>query len=162
MNNHVKLQWCRVGDHALPVPARANADDAGIDLAVIIDPAGYPKHPFPLDGRIGVASNTTIVFSTGWRVAIPDGWCGLIVVRSSVGKAGWDIESSGLIDSGFTGEVVIPLIFRGDPLDARRYVTHGDRMAQMILLPVPRLESVEVADLGATSRGAGGFGSTGK
>ena len=162
MNNHVKLNWCRVGEHALPVPTRANADDAGIDLAVTVDPAGYPKHPLPLDGRIGVAAGTTIVFGTGWRVAIPSGWCGLIMVRSSVGKAGWDLESSGLIDSSYRGEIAIPLIFRGDPLDPRRYVTHGDRMAQMLLLPAPPVASVEVSELDATARGAGGFGSTGR
>ena len=159
------LRWKRCGEHDFPVPSRAHVDDAGIDLPVIVTEADtncYLRTHEPavrvFDGHHVLGAH---VFGAGWAVAIPPGWCGLIVVRSSVGKAGWDLESSGLIDSGYHGEILLPLVYRGDTFNPRRIVRHGDRMAQMLLLPVPRVESEEVASLPATARGEGGFGSTG-
>lgn len=145
------LRWKRVGEHDLPIPSRVHDDDAGFDLSVVIPGGGTS------DGRREVLQ----MFGTGWAVAIPVGWFGLIVPRSSVGKAGWDIESSGVIDAGYRGEVMLPLIYRGEPFNAKRVLRHGDRVAQMLLLPVPRVESEEVLELPPTARGAGGFGSTG-
>ncbi len=153
------LRWKRIGDHRLPVPSRAHDGDAGIDLAVVVE-HHYPIHLHAHDGRIGVTANALITFRTGWAVEIPPGWFGLIVVRSSIGKAGWDIESSGVIDSGYRSEIMLPLVFRGSQLDPKRYVSHGDRMAQMLLLPAPTVDCQEVDDLSTTTRGAGGFGST--
>lgn len=145
------LRWKRVGEHDLPIPSRVHDDDAGFDLSVVIPGGGTS------DGRREVLQ----MFGTGWAVAIPVGWFGLIVPRSSVGKAGWDIESSGVIDAGYRGEVMLPLIYRGELFNAKRVLRHGDRVAQMLLLPVPRVESEEVLELPPTARGAGGFGSTG-
>lgn len=145
------LRWKRVGEHDLPIPSRVHDDDAGFDLSVVIPGGGTS------DGRREVLQ----MFGTGWAVAIPVGWFGLIVPRSSVGKAGWDIESSGVIDAGYRGEVMLPLIYRGEPFNAKRVLRHGDRVAQMLLLPVPRVESEEALELPPTARGAGGFGSTG-
>lgn len=154
------LKWKRMGEHTLPLPKRAHDGDAGLDLAVIVD-RFYPNHTPATADRIGVSPHTLIVFRTGWAVEIPAGWFGLIVVRSSIGKAGWDIESSGVIDSTYRGEILLPLAFRGDPLNSARYVANGQRMAQMLLLPVPRVDSVEVSELSPTARGEGGFGSSG-
>lgn len=145
------LRWKRVGEHDLPIPSRVHDDDAGFDLSVVIPGGGTS------DGRREVLQ----MFGTGWAVAIPVGWFGLIVPRSSVGKAGWDIESSGVIDAGYRGEVMLPLIYRGELFSQKRVLRHGDRVAQMLLLPVPRVESEEVGELPPTARGAGGFGSTG-
>lgn len=156
----IQLKWKRIGDHDFPIPSRAHATDAGLDLSVIVDstPAGHSRMP---DGRLAPTNDRLVPFRTGWAVEIPPGWFGLVVVRSSIGKAGWDIESSGVIDATYTGEIALPMVYRGDPLGPRRYVKHGDRMAQMLLLPVPKVDSVEVAELTATPRGTGGFGSTG-
>ena len=106
-----------------------------------------------------VSPGTTIVFRTGWAVEIPSGYYGQIVVRSSIGKAGWDIESSGVIDASYRGEIMMPMIYRGTGLVR---VDHGQRMAQMVILPVPRVECIEVESLSDTPRGTGGFGSTGR
>ena len=154
------LRWRRMGDHELPIPSRAHPTDAGLDLPVVVDPTNYQGHPTPIRGRIEAHPERIIVFRTGWAVEIPPGWFGLVVVRSSIGKAGWDIESSGVIDPSYRGEIFLPLIYRGDSLSAKRFVSHGDRMAQMLILPVPEVQSVEVAELSDTPRGAGGFGST--
>lgn len=157
------LKWKRCGDHALPLPARANAGDAGLDLAVIVDAhtdsAGAWSRTLGPVPKLDVYDASIIVFRTGWAVEIPPGWYGQIVVRSSIGKAGWDIESSGVIDAGYRGEIKMPMVYRGEGAGC---VEHGQRMAQMVILPVPRVVCVEADTLSATTRGTGGFGSTGK
>lgn len=160
------LQWLRVGEHTLPLPCRAHDDDAGIDLPVIVTEENANIFLRSIDVCEdlvdGHRAGGTIMFRSGWAVAIPVGWYGQIVVRSSAGKAGWDIESSGVIDAGYRGEIMIPLVYRGDAFSQARLVRHGDRLVQMLLLPVPRIESEEVAELLPTTRGAAGFGSSGK
>lgn len=157
------LKWKRCGDHALPIPARANAGDAGLDLAVIVDAhtdsAGAWSRTLGPVPRLDVYDASIIVFRTGWGVEIPLGWYGQIVVRSSIGKAGWDLESSGVIDAGYRAEILLPMRYRGD---GEYRVEHGQRMAQMVLLPVPHVESQEAAELSPSGRGAGAFGSSGK
>lgn len=158
----LQLRWKRIGEHSLPVPSRAHDSDAGLDLAVIADLATAEKHGLSWSREpLGVVvwPEATLAFRTGWAVAIPPGWFGLIVPRSSTGKAGWDIESSGVIDSGYRGEIMLPLIYRG--AESVR-VEHGQRMAQMLILPVPRIDSIVVDELDGTARGAGGFGSSGQ
>lgn len=158
----LQLRWKRIGEHSLPVPSRAHDGDAGLDLAVVVDRepqcASYSltMGPPPV---ITVYTDSVIIFRTGWAVAIPPGWFGLVVPRSSTGKAGWDIESSGVIDSGYRGEIMLPMVYRGD---GSASVEHGQRMAQMLILPVPRIDSIVVDELDATARGTGGFGSSGQ
>lgn len=154
------LRWMRVGEHDLPMPARAHDGDAGIDLPVLVDPRMMvPTDSGSVDGHF---LGAPIVFRTGWAVAIPPGWYGQLIVRSSVGKAGWDLESSGVIDSGYRGEIEVPLAYRGDPFNRGRLVRHGDRLVQMVVLPVPRIDAEEVKELPSSTRGAAGFGSTGR
>lgn len=157
----LQLRWKRIGEHNLSVPSRAHDGDAGLDLAVIVDEnttaVAYSRSLRPVP-RIEVYEGR-VDFRTGWAVAIPPGWFGLIVPRSSTGKAGWDIESSGVIDSGYRGEIMLPLIYRG--AESVR-VEHGQRMAQMLILPVPRIDGIVVDELDATTRGSGGFGSSGQ
>jgi dUTP pyrophosphatase len=159
----VGLKWKRCGEHTLPLPKRAHDGDAGLDLAVIVTATEPATREFDAgdEARFSASVGKTVVFRTGWAVEIPAGWFGLIVVRSSIGKAGWDFESSGVIDSGYRAEILLPFVFRGDWLNSARYVANGQRMAQMLLLPVPRVDSVEVSELSTTARGSGGFGSTG-
>ncbi len=158
----LQLRWKRIGEHSLPVPSRAHDGDAGLDLAVVVDRepqcASYSltMGPPPV---ITVYTDSVIIFRTGWAVAIPPGWFGLVVPRSSTGKAGWDIESSGVIDAGYRAEILLPMRYRGD---GEYRVEHGQRMAQMVLLPVPHVESQEAAELSPSGRGAGAFGSSGK
>jgi dUTP pyrophosphatase len=98
---------------------------------------------------------------TGIALAIPDGYAGFVQPRSGLAaRTGLGfVNSPGLIDSGYRGEIqVVAINLDGqDPIDIRR----GDKIAQLVILPVPRATLVEVEELPVSDRGAGGFGSTG-
>lgn len=136
-------------DHALPLPGAQHEGDAGYDLRarerVVIPAAG---------GRAAVA--------TGMAVAIPLGWAGLVVPRSGLAlRHGVTcLNAPGLIDAGYRDEVRVILV-NHDPSE-RFTVEVGDRIAQLVVLRVEPLEWDEADDLGPSSRGTGGFGSTGR
>lgn len=97
---------------------------------------------------------------TGIKVAIPEGYAGFVLPRSGHAKRSGVgvVNSPGLIDSGYRGEVSVLLINHGnDPVTFRK----GDRIAQLVVLPIPEVEWDEVDELDETTRGEGGFGSTG-
>lgn len=97
---------------------------------------------------------------TGIKVAIPEGYAGFVLPRSGHAKRSGVgvVNSPGLIDSGYRGEVSVLLINHGnDPVTFRK----GDRIAQLVVLPIPEVEWDEVEELDETTRGEGGFGSTG-
>lgn len=130
------------------LPSYANGGDAGCDLYAIETcsiPAGGGRAMIP----------------TGLAVAIPDGYGGLVLPRSGLAaRYGVTcINSPGLIDAGYRGEVRIALV-NHDP--AEEYVVHkGDRVAQLVVLAMPTAQFCTVDELPDASRGAGGFGSTG-
>jgi dUTP pyrophosphatase len=133
-------------DPGVPLPRYAHPGDAGLDLvaasAVSLEPGA----------RAAVA--------TGRAVAIPLGWVGLVHPRSGLARRhGVTVANApGTIDAGYRGEVQVLLVNLGaEAVDLAR----GDRIAQLVLQPVGAANVVEVADLDATPRGAGGFGSTG-
>ena len=136
-------------DPTLPLPAAAQAGDAGYDLrareAVVLAPAG---------GRAAVA--------TGVAVAIPPGWAGLVLPRSGLAlRHGVScLNAPGLIDAGYRDEIRVVLV-NHDPT-VPFVVEVGDRIAQLIIQEVAAIEWDEVEDLGQTARGQGGFGSTGR
>jgi dUTP pyrophosphatase len=159
----VILKWKRIGKHTFQLPTKSHADDAGFDLRVIVEPAlKSPCVSYDVGQRgaqVIVYPGALVNFRVGWAVQIPTGWSGHVKVRSSTGKARWILASSGLIDAGYIGELCAPLLYLGaDPYT----VTHGERMIQMVIVPVPEVECVEAEELADTARGAGGFGSTGK
>ncbi|MEX1038902.1 MAG: dUTP diphosphatase [Acidimicrobiia bacterium] len=133
-------------DPELPVPTPANIGDAAIDLhtriELLIPPGGRVKSP------------------TGLAVAIPAGWAGLVLPRSGhADRLGVGlVNSPGLIDSGYRGEIAVILINHGSE-QARFF--RGDRIAQLAIVPVPAIEWVEVDALEESARGVDGFGSTG-
>lgn len=159
------LKWKRLGSD-LPMPRRVRPEEAGHDLAVIVTPEmrgenfAPPIHPDPADPpRITVYPGALVSFATGWAVEIPPSHYGQIRVRSSIGKARWFLASSGAVDPNFRGEIKVPMLFLGaEPFT----VTHGDRLAQMMIIARPNVEDVETDTLSVTDRGSGGFGSTGK
>jgi len=136
-------------DPDLPLPQAAHAGDAGHDLrareAVIIAPAG---------GRAAIA--------TGIAVAIPPGFAGLVLPRSGLAlRHGVTcLNAPGLIDAGYRDEIRVILI-NHDPAEPFK-VEVGDRIAQLVVQAVEAVEWDEVTDLGETTRGRGGFGSTGR
>lgn len=133
-------------DRELPVPSTAHIGDAAVDLHSRIDLKLQPGE------RAAVP--------TGIAVAIPEGFAGFVLARSGHARRSGVgvVNSPGLIDSGYRGEISVLLINHGDePVEFQR----GDRIAQLAIVPVPDVEWVEVEDLEETARGAGGFGSTG-
>jgi dUTP pyrophosphatase len=97
---------------------------------------------------------------TGLRVAIPIGHAGLVLPRSGLAlRSGVTVlNAPGLIDSGYRGEVGVLLVNHGAETVT---INRGERIAQLVIQTVERATLVEVRELDATGRGAGGFGSTG-
>ncbi|MFN8162039.1 MAG: dUTP diphosphatase [Solirubrobacterales bacterium] len=141
----IRFQLLREGAR---LPTRAHEGDAGLDLY-----ACEPAHIGPGE-RWGVA--------TGLAVEIPEGHAGLVLPRSGlasdhgVGLA----NAPGLIDSGYRGEVRV-LLLNNDPAEVFR-VEPGDRIAQLVVVPVAPVEPTAAPELAGTARGEGGFGSTGR
>ena len=133
-------------DPDLALPAWAREGDAGLDLlaaaTVTLSPGGWQLVP------------------TGLRVAIPEGYAGLVLPRSGLAlRAGVTVlNAPGLIDSGYRGEVGVLLVNHGpEPVTLSR----GERIAQLVIQAVARATLVEVRELEGSQRGTGGFGSTG-
>ena len=98
-------------------------------------------------------------FGTGIAVEIPKGYVGLVFPRSSCYKQGMLLSNCvGVIDSDYRGE--ISAVFLGT--DAEYCYNVGDRICQLVIMPFPEVEYVEVDELSETARGTGGYGSTGK
>lgn len=130
----------------VPDPARAHSTDAGLDLYV---PEGQ--------GCL-VRSGAVYTIDLGVRVAIPDGYYGQLTLRSSAGKKGLTTPNGvGIIDSGYRGNIKVLVASLADPV----LVAAGERICQLIILPLPSVEAeVGVVD-DDTDRSTGGFGSTG-
>lgn len=126
------------------IPSYAKDGDAGLDLVAV------SRESFP-----GYES-----YDTGLAFEIPKGHVGLIFPRSSITLKDLMLKNSvGLIDSNYRGSVS----FRFQRLDDARYLYEvGERVGQLIILPIPHIELVESKELSQSDRGAGGYGSTGK
>jgi dUTP pyrophosphatase len=143
----VELRVSRLIEGAL-LPTRAHAGDAGLDLY-----ACEVAHIGPGE-RWGVG--------TGIAVEIPDGHAGLVLPRSGLAREHGIslVNSPGLVDSGYRGEVRV-LLLNTDPAETFRVVS-GDRIAQLLITPIVLAEPVEAAALADSARGGGGFGSSGR
>lgn len=143
----MELPVIKLKDEAI-LPSRAHPGDAGLDLY-----ACEAAHIGPGE-RWGVG--------TGVAVEIPEGYAGLVLPRSGLAREHGItlVNSPGLIDSGYRGELRV-LLLNADPADIFR-VEPGDRIAQLVLTPVALAEPVEAAELSDSSRGEGGFGSSGR
>ncbi|MDP8957071.1 MAG: dUTP diphosphatase [Actinomycetota bacterium] len=143
----MKLPFQRLtGDASLPSYARAG--DAALDLAAAAD--------------VEVAPGERALIPTGVAVAIPEGFGGLVLPRSGLAsRQGLTLSNSpGLIDSGYRGEVTCAVV----NLDPRTPVTikKGDRIAQLLIVPIAVVEPAWSEELPSSERGSGGFGSTGR
>lgn len=100
---------------------------------------------------------------TGIAFEIPEGYVGLVSVRSSIGDAGICLANDlGTIDADYRGEIMLNLHNRWYPLSNSYVIAPGQRIGQMVVVPAPLFELEEVDELSETTRGTGGFGSTGK
>lgn len=135
-------------DGGLDLPAYAKPGDAGIDLISRID-VTIP----PVGGRVLVP--------TGIAMAIPEGHGGFLLPRSGLAlKHGVTLlNSPGLVDAGYRDEIMV-LLLNTDPTTEYR-VARGDRIAQLVVLPVEPVRWLEVDSFEGENRG-GGFGHTGR
>ena len=133
-------------DDELPVPAHAHPGDGGVDLCA--------------RSGIELAAGSAPSYQPGIAVAIPNGYAGLVTPRSGLAaRHGISVVNGpGLIDAGYRGEIKVVLV---NLSDEAFLVERGDRIAQLVILPVEVQDFVVVDELPATNRGADGFGSTG-
>ena len=131
------------------VPRYMTAHAAGLDLSAA------------LDQPIEVAAGQRVAIPTGLAIKLPDGYEAQVRPRSGLAREHGItlVNSPGTIDADYVGEIVVLMINHGDR--AVR-IEPGQRIAQLVVAPVVQAELVEVSELPATARGAGGFGSTGR
>ena len=143
----MQLPVAKLTDNAV-LPTRAHEGDAGLDLY-----ACEAAH-------IGPGERWSV--GTGIAVEIPDGHAGLVLPRSGLAREHGIalVNSPGLIDAGYRGEVRV-LLLNTDPAETVR-IEAGARIAQLVVTPVATPEPVEATALSDTARGDGGFGSTGR
>ncbi len=141
----MKLKFTKLHMDAVK-PFKAHKTDAGFDLT-----ACWVEE----DRKRGI-----VTYHTEIAVEIPEGYVGLLFPRSSVYKHQLQLANSvGVIDSGFRGE--IQLKYRVVQPHISRY-SFGERVGQLIIMPIPDVEFEEVEQLDSSDRGEGGFGSSGK
>lgn len=126
------------------MPVREHATDAGLDLrameSCIVNAGGHA------------------LCRTGVHVQLPEGTCGVLVSKSGL-NVKHDITSTGLIDEGYTGEIMVKLYNHGSH---DFYIRAGEKISQLVIVPC-RYEPIEVVDvLEDSDRGDKGFGSTGR
>ena len=142
------------------IPHKAHPTDAGFDLTATsctMDEYG------------------SIVYGTGIAVEIPEGYVGLFFPRSSICKKDMMLTNSvGVIDSGYRGEIkekfkpINSFQYHNDfglivkSINKENWYEIGERIAQLIIMPIPKIEFIEADELSDSDRGEGGFGSSGK
>ncbi|MDF2554723.1 MAG: deoxyuridine 5-triphosphate nucleotidohydrolase [Microbacterium sp.] len=129
------------------VPTYAHPGDAGADLVAA--------------EAVRLAPGERALVGTGVRIALPDGYAAFVVPRSGLAaKHGITVlNAPGTVDAGYRGEIKVTLL--NTDLDTAYDVAVGDRIAQLIVMPVPPVRFVPVDELPDSVRGSGGFGSTG-
>lgn len=141
------LQVHRLHDAAV-IPSRAHPGDAGLDLVSVDEVTLSPG------GRASVG--------TGIAIALPEGTAGLVVPRSGLAaKHGIGVVNGpGLIDAGYRGEIRVLLV--NHDLETSHTIVPGERVAQLVIIDLPDIDTVEVDRLDESVRGVAGFGSTGR
>ncbi len=148
-NNMQPIKFIKLHPDAV-MPTKANNSDAGFDLTAI--------------SAKRADDYTYMEYGTGIAIEIPENWVGLIFQRSSVSRVQQSLSNAvGVIDSGYRGE--ISFRFRdvqSGILDKCKRYEVGDRIGQIIFMPLSLVELVETSELSDSDRGNNGFGSSGK
>lgn len=144
----MKIRIKKLNENAI-VPTYGSAYSAGADLYAL------------LNGSAEIKPHETIFIHTGISVEIPEGYCGLVFARSSMGaKRGLaPANKVGVIDADYRGEIMVALHNHSESVAT---VENGERIAQLAIVPFLKAEFEEADELSDTVRGEGGFGSTGK
>ena len=142
-------------DDSLPLPEYATPGASAIDLRASL--RGLDVEP----KEAVVPPGETVLIPTGVAFDIPMGFVMLLFLRSSLAKKGLaQINAVNIIDQDYRGEVFVLIRNMGSCEDV--YIEQGERIAQAMLVPIPRLIVSEVDELSVTQRGEGAFGSTGR
>ena len=155
----MEIKIKKLTDNAV-IPHKAHPTDAGFDLTATsctMDEYG------------------SMVYGTGIAVEIPEGYVGLVFPRSSICKKDMMLTNSvGVIDSGYRSEIKVKFkptdsfnfydcdIIAEGLVGGNNIYGIGERIAQLIIMPIPKIEFVEADELSDSDRGEGGFGSSGK
>lgn len=136
-------------DEGARMPEKAHDADAGFDL---FSPDEFTVAPM-ISNQAGMA-----IIDTKMCMQIPTGYCGVIMSKSGL-NVKHDLTATGLVDALYNGHIVVKLYNHGN---TEYKIYKGDKIAQIIILPVPTVKLSLVDSLEETERGAGGFGSTGR
>ena len=144
----MKIRIKKLDDRAV-TPTYGSEYSAGADIYALTD------------GTLEILPHETVFIHTGISVEIPEGYCGLVFARSSMGaKRGLaPANKVGVIDADYRGEVMVAL---HNHSEKPATVEQGERIAQLAIVPFLKAEFEESDELSDTVRGTGGFGSTGK
>lgn len=141
----MELKFKRMHDNAV-LPVKGREGDAAFDLVATEEVVDL--------------ENRNLTYKLGWAVEIPTGYVGLLAARSSVTNKDIILGNSvGIIDENYRGELMVK--FKSTiPRGARKYDV-GERVAQLMVVPVLNLQPIEVPELSESNRGEGSFGSSG-
>ena len=144
----VKINFRKIDERA-KIPMRGSNEAAGYDLYADVDDV------------IEIKPHSTVKVGTGLAMEIPDGYFGAIFARSGLAtKEGLrPANCVGCVDQDYRGEIIVAL---HNDCDVSRFITPEERIAQLVIIPYLEVEFNEVSKLNTTSRGTGGFGSTGR
>lgn len=131
-------------DEGAYMPEKAHAEDAGFDLRV------RERYVLEAHGSIRV--------DTGVHMAIPAGYVGFLKSKSGL-NVKFGLRGEGVIDAGYTGPIVVKMY---NDTDVPHVFEPGDKLIQLVILPIPSVELEAADSLDETARGAGGFGSSGR
>ena len=130
------------------IPSYAHDTDAGLDLTAVSFTQEFDK-----------SNKLVLVYHTGLAVEIPEGYVGLIFMRSSVSNKSISLTNAvAVIDSGYRGELLLKYKITTDSLPT--IYQPGEKIGQLIIIPYPKIEPIEAEELSSSDRNEGGFGST--
>lgn len=140
-------------DDGAKMPTKAHNNDAGFDLYSIEDKLIPGK-----TNILGIQQNNSATFDTGVHIEIPKGYVGFLKSKSGL-NVKHHLTSDGVIDAGYTGSIVVKLYNHGNDY---YQVKKGEKISQLVILPIPEIELIQVDFLEETERGDNGFGSSGR
>ena len=130
------------------IPSYAHDTDAGLDLTAVSLTQEFDK-----------SNKLVLVYHTGLAVEIPEGYVGLIFMRSSVSNKSISLTNAvAVIDSGYRGELLLKYKITTDSLPT--IYQPGEKIGQLIIIPYPKINPIEAEELDSSDRNEGGFGST--
>ena len=130
------------------IPSYAHDTDAGLDLTAVSFTQEFDK-----------SNKLVLVYHTGLAVEIPEGYVGLIFMRSSISNKSISLTNAvAVIDSGYRGELLLKYKITTDSLPT--IYQPGEKIGQLIIIPYPKINPIEVEELSGSDRNEGGFGST--